>query len=1174
MSTLARAVLFAAFMFVTSAAATAAQPTFGSLSSGQVIGGFRTAALYLNDADKPIGARFIHRKSGFTLDVLQIQTVPRGFIWVTTYPTSDMGEPHTQEHLLLGKGDKGRAVASREPMALADSSAFTEQWRTCYSYYTTAGAEVFFDQTERRLDALLHPDYTDEEVRREVRNFGITGIAGEQSLRLEEKGTVYNEMVSSMDRAIYRIYRTANTMVYGPGHPLSWNSGGSPEALRVMQPSDIRAFHRQNYHLANMGLIASLPKDVALGAALASIQALLERVEPRRAGQPVRTARDLPAPRPAPAGEIRYVDYPHRNAQQPGSVWLAWPAERRLRTADKQLLELFLQNVAGDATTNLYKRFVDSKTREIELGASSVFSEVSDDPGQPLIVGFNDVPVARMNDTAMDDLRTRVLDELARIAGLPDGSPELAAFNARMKSRLIEMRRGLSKFVNSPPTFGFRHGGSEWLNQLAELNKSPGFRKSLTFKPELAAIERRLQGNRNIWGPLLAQWKITGVQPWMLAARPNAALIDQAQAEREQRVQAETAKLQAKYGAAEAQDAIRRYRAEYDVQTAVIDRATAAAVPPRFVDKPPLTLDDQLDYKVVRAAGGVPLVASTFDSMSSATTGIALRLDGVPEDQLVYVAALPALLTRVGVVENGRPVSYEEMSERLKKEILSLNAGFSTNAATGRVELVFRGAGNDPAEAKRAMGWIALALLHADWRPENLARIRDVVDQALSSLRQTMQHSEESWVQAVATVYWRQNHPLLMTTESFMTQTHNMLRLSWMLKDGDDEERAAASAFLAELGSVKGSRDELRALLTELKDGKSTRQERLSGTVRALAIDAARDLDATLAEIPDASLAADWNYLCLRLSRDLLAGPKAALGAFEGLRRQLARTGNARMFTIGSPATQQTLRPGVDALIGKLDPSPQTKVVYRNVSLVRERLRQRDPSAVNPLFVGLLNPNAQGGVFLNSAPLAGYEDTDPDKLLDYLATNLYGGRGAHGIFMKTWAAGLAYSNGIRVRPASGRLSYYAERTPELPQTLRFVIDEVRRAGKPDPALVEYAIAESFTATRAASDYEARGEAMAADLADGLTPEVVASFRKSLLGLRQTRDLQETLQQRVLRAYGMVLPGLGAKAAQVPDSVYFVIGPEKQFAAWETYLKTVEGPDARVHRLYPRDFWMP
>jgi hypothetical protein len=55
-----------------------------------------------------MGARFIHQRSGFTLDLLQIQSVPQAMIWVTTYPTSNMGEPHTQEHLPLAKGQQRR----------------------------------------------------------------------------------------------------------------------------------------------------------------------------------------------------------------------------------------------------------------------------------------------------------------------------------------------------------------------------------------------------------------------------------------------------------------------------------------------------------------------------------------------------------------------------------------------------------------------------------------------------------------------------------------------------------------------------------------------------------------------------------------------------------------------------------------------------------------------------------------------------------------------------------------------------------------------------------------------------------------------------------------------------------------------------------------------------------
>src|SRR6185436_11619934 len=96
-------------------------PTLGTLSEGGKLRGFTTTALYLDDADKPIGAQFVHDATGFTFDYLRIETAPQGFIWVNSFPTSDKGEPHTQEHLLLGKGDRGRKLGSSEAMALAES---------------------------------------------------------------------------------------------------------------------------------------------------------------------------------------------------------------------------------------------------------------------------------------------------------------------------------------------------------------------------------------------------------------------------------------------------------------------------------------------------------------------------------------------------------------------------------------------------------------------------------------------------------------------------------------------------------------------------------------------------------------------------------------------------------------------------------------------------------------------------------------------------------------------------------------------------------------------------------------------------------------------------------------------------------------------------------------------
>src|SRR5690606_28118545 len=235
--------------------------TLAKLTEGGKTHGFTVVAQYLVDADKPVGARFTHDATGFTFDYLRIETAPQGFLWVNTFPTSDMGEPHTQEHLLLGKGDRGRKLGSFEAMALAESSAFTAQWRTAYHFHTVAGHDVFWPVMENHLDALLNPDYTDEEIRREVRNFGVDK-GDDGTLRLEEKGTVYNEMVRTYESPQTLVWRTAGYLVYGKTHPLALDSGGAPAAIREMTPQHIRAFHEATHHLANMGMIGAFPSSL------------------------------------------------------------------------------------------------------------------------------------------------------------------------------------------------------------------------------------------------------------------------------------------------------------------------------------------------------------------------------------------------------------------------------------------------------------------------------------------------------------------------------------------------------------------------------------------------------------------------------------------------------------------------------------------------------------------------------------------------------------------------------------------------------------------------------------------------------------------------------------------------------------------------------------------------
>lgn len=97
--------------------------------------------------------------------------------------------------------------------------------------------------------------------------------------------------------------------------------------------------------------------------------------------------------------------------------------------------------------------------------------------------------------------------------------------------------------------------------------------------------------------------------------------------------------------------------------------------------------------------------------------------------------------------------------------------------------------------------------------------------------------------------------------------------------------------------------------------------------------------------------------------------------------------------------------------------------------------------------------------------------------------------------------------------------------------------------------------------------------MAADLADGQTPDMVRKFRQSILEIRRMPDLSSELYKRMDVAYGKVLPDYNVKAKDVPGGIFYVIGPDKQLDLYEQYLKSAEGPETTLYKIYPRDYWM-
>jgi len=1171
------------------AQAAMANKYFDNLQPESERNGFIVKNLYTDARDSAVGARLVHKHTGFTLDLFNIQSVPQAMIWTQTPPTGDMGEPHTCEHLLLGKGTKGQYVASLEDMWLGRSTAYTSQIYTAYFFSSPGGNDVFYDLLKAKLDALVNPNYSDEEIRREVCNVGVSVDPGGK-LYLEEKGTVYTEMVSYYEGYWYHLNTALKSMMYGPNNPLANISGGNPDSIRMMIPADLRTFHDEDYRPDNMGMIATIPEQMSADDFLTRFDRILGKIDSSGAhGDLSPRPLDLPAATPTEApGAVKIVTYPGSNKQEPGQVICAWPPDREVDADGFLMLETFAHCLGGDQTSNLYDKFVNSNTRERDWGISNVWTSVSDQAGYAVSIGLSDIDVNYVTERNLKEVARMIQDEVKAIAAYQPGSKELENFNQRARGYLKKKEKDLRSYLNSPPGFGNRGGsGGRWYSHIKHLEWSEGFRKSLLQKNELAHAFELLDRDDNIWTALIAQWGLATTPLYAAGAKADPGLLTKAVQDKEKRLAVFTAKLEKEYGVPSDSEAIALYKEAYDRNTKTIEDLAEKIPMPTFLPNPPLTYDPQLDYEVDTVAGAVPMVASTFNTMTSATVGLALRLNAVPKDKLIYIPFLPDLITDIGVIDDGKPVDFAAMSRRLEDEVLSFRASLSRNVYTGRAELLIKGAGSDLPESQRALAWMTTGLFHPYLEKENLPRIRDVVDNEISSLRNRMKRSEEDWVNYPANGYRNQTNHLLLAADCFLTQYHFMHRLKWRLMDagGDSDARACSELFDQLAAAATGrSKEELVQFASTFGEGDPAafdngpfadvaRAYLMAGDhPREIFLEALSDMASLIPDSPEENAIDDWTYLAGEMNNDLLYRPEQALADLGETLALLRHRDNARLFIVSNQADRTALMPGIDSMVAKLDADRELKTYDdTGAPVIWDRMRSRYPGLDNPTYVGLVNTNTRNGVFIFDYPCAGLKTYSDDSLMVFLAAKLYGGGGAHSMFMKTWSAGLAYSNGLRSSEISGDVTYYAERCPDLSMTMRFVVDELNKAPA-EPQLAGYAVAQTFAYNRAPNSYESRGEGMANYLTDGITDDMVTAFRSRILNLRIQNGFYDKLKDRMKTVYGHVLIGYGAPLDTAAGGTYFIIGPEAQFKTLEDYIASAEHPQT-VYRIYPRDYWI-
>jgi hypothetical protein len=1118
-----------------------------TLHEGQQLGPFRTVSLYLDSSGAPKGARFKHER-GALVDVLFFDSIPQISISFRAPPDDERGTPHTLEHLLLGKGAAGRKLNTFIPMRMGQYTAGTSSDLTNFQFSSAAGPDEFYELLDVFLSALIRPNFTDEEIRREVAHDVVLEEKGQ--LRLEEAGTVYTEMVARMEQPAEILWNQLGRMLYGENHPLALNQGGEPDEIWKLSPADIRAFHAAHYHLDDrMEMTAVLPRNWSAEDFLTRLDQAMLRVEPQA---PAAAASALPPFIPLETRAIRVGAFPSQDATTPQDALMAWPPVSAFSVDEQARLDNALDLLGGDLPF-LAGDYLDKIIRKNNPSAASVaigFGSLAL-PASYAYLQIYGLPVSALTPATLGTLRDAVMERVRWLHDLKPGAQSLSDVADKARTRILLKRRASARAMEGPPRFGERSTDVTWQRTLDQLAVEPGFAKHIDQSAALDRLVKDLDAGLNPWAAAIERAGMLK-PPYVSAVLPNAALQDAQKKIKTDRIQASVRKLMAAGGMQE-QPALWAYRTEAASATAVLEALEHGQPRPVFLREPPLELD-HLDWTEGRLPSGPPLVATRFDTPFT-DISVAFDLNGIAEKDQELLPFLGSAIRGVGVVTaTGEQLDPNKAYDRISAEIQGVEIDVNTDADHDLAELTFTVHASSTGEIGAAVGWLENYILRPDLSLQSRETLKASLISNLSTRRAIFQGDEETWVDGAAAAYRNQDHPLSLHAASPFTSMRDLNRLRWRLEEPSPAQFAvmkATAAFVEEAAAAPDRKEAERRLLSVSGEfGEYVRWE--------------------LSHMPDDS----WRRDLRRVVTDYLAD----LGhAQETIKRVQALTAlalvraGARVHVNGSPANVDLASKKVDAVLARL-PIGQASRPAKRRNLVMERLRERFPGLARPTFVALVNESGKTGTISVWAPSPTYRSLKRDDLLDVLALGVLAGGGGHSLYMRTWSAGLAYGNGLSDGAAFGRASYYADKCPDPTQTLRFAAGVVADFRLDDPFFLEYSLADAFNEYRAGQDFSSRGAALADDLRDGNRPEVVRAYKSAILQLAREPGTLDAVRARFQTTLGRVMVGLpGGKVSASPEAAAFFIGPEDLIKRYEDFVRE-RGEAQRVIRLYPRDFW--
>jgi Zn-dependent M16 (insulinase) family peptidase len=1133
------------------------------LRIGQVSAGFRVIAHYTNHTEQVVGLRLTHLATGLPVHFLWMDTAPQAAIMIRTYPDADHGAAHALEHLLIGKGTTGRALQTLADMRLGRITAGTAERYTWFHFSAGSGLTSFYEVLKQLLGALFHPDFSDAEAQQEVYQIGVATEPQTGQRWLTEQGTVYTEMIS--EQGLYDSWYALLKLALGPNHPLTFQAGGTPDAIRRLTPQQIRQFHREHYVLGpRTPLVIVVDRRQAPEQVLTTLESLLSAFHPSDPGA-LREAVVAPPLHMLPARHraLQLLPWPRPNVTDPAPILLGWPPTHVPSLNDRFRLDALLAVLGQGPQSILYLGLIDGETQEIDRRATGINSMLlpTYDPAWPVpLVWIEGIPGDRVTTERLEELRSHVQAKFRDIASYPDGSSGLLALNRQVISYLTARRRALTVWHASPPGFGQRRLEATWLEHLELLDQEPAGRRPLDWQPYWSRLMAESEAGTNIWRGVIERAGLLEL-PYGTAAIPSPTLLQQLDQERQARLSAALAAIQQRHDSADDQEALRRFEADQAPQQAQHSEVSQLTALPTFTHHPPRTFDDTLSYAPLTIAG-VPAVASYIEGAALTEIGLAFDLQSVPQRLYRYLPLLPGLLRSIGVQDEQGVTPSHTFEEHIQRSLYRLETRYSVNPTAKRYELMLTASGVGLQEFVAALESVQRITQANALRPDNLTRIADLLQQQLTSERTLTQRPEEEWIETLAQAFRYQDNHLYLSLMAPPTRAHHLQRLAWQLAGPVPAETVQdlqifATRLLASLRTVPAR--EMAPMLADVQE---------TG-LRGQLVDYWR---AHLQTWPPALVWEGLQRLSAEVLADLQVGSTQAIEEMRELQALILNRSRLRLWLMGDRRILQQARPPVEALVQSF-PRRQVEAPHGDgTPVVWPRLRSRHPELMigSPAYVGYVHEGSLTGNVVVTANGPSYRDLSDSAVIAVLAGKSLAGTGPHTWYKQTWEAGLAYGNGLDVRPREGIILYYADRCPSVRATLAFIRSMAEEASQPlPPSAVDYALAQTFAFSRTALSPSARAEAMAIDLREGLTPERMQRFSKTLQRLRTDRRLLQRLGEKLPRVVATVTLGSEHRALQsAARAIFFVIAPESQLAELE-----VDIPGKRLPRLWPSDFWL-